>query len=316
MAGPSLPARGATDSAYPRAPRLTVRMAANRDEPRLKVSAMPSDPQVDAPEEGIADTFTDAPTDAPSGRSRIADRLPLAVHGYSARGGVDMGVFDYEASTEEYERRQEERQAAGPVKPRRIFDQAAQDPGPAQAGPAGTTGRAPAGGPPPASRPAPEPGRAAQARARPQPPPAARARPNTPTRPEPPPGTARAPAPPAGGRRPPERSPGPGAPRARERAQEPPAPAAAGQRPPAPAPDGAAEQLARAAGREGWAIAIQRRRDVERALGRPLRGEEWQRIRASRWWNDAVPEAMRQAATALLPTMLASLGVTDDDEDR
>ena len=64
------------------------------------------------------------------------------------------------------------------------------------------------------------------------------------------------------------------------------------------------------------AAEIQRigRATVERALGRKLSGEEWRRVRGSRWWTGGVPDAMRAGGTELLPTVLAALGIEPDDK--
>jgi hypothetical protein len=105
----------------------------------------------------------------------------------------------------------------------------------------------------------------------------------------------------------------------------PPAPTA---RPPAPArpalgtalPAGLSEREAAAlldqlSERFGWSVAAIGRATIERALGRQLSQEEWQRVRGSRWWTHGVPDAMRSGGTELLPTMLSSLGIEADPDD-
>jgi hypothetical protein len=127
-----------------------------------------------------------------------------------------------------------------------------------------------------------------------------------------------------------------------ERAQEPerPRPAPPPGPPPAPAPEppapeppappaaeaatalplhldeeGARALLDQLAERFGWAVAVVGRAEVEAALGRGLSAEEWRRVRSSRWWSGGVPGAMTTGAADLLPTMLAALGLTEDDEE-
>jgi hypothetical protein len=152
-------------------------------------------------------------------------------------------VFDYEASTEEYRRRQAERLAAR------------ARPLPAEPDP------------PPAPPPAAPPPRPATGRGQPEPPP---------------------PAPPVARARP-ARSPGD------------------------PDPERAAELLEQMRQRLGWVVAVTSRADVERQLGRSLTPDEWRRVRDSRWWSQALPDAMREGAGTVLPAMLAALGLGSDD---
>jgi len=134
-----------------------------------------------------------------------------------------------------------------------------------------------------------EPGRTARQRVRPASPPP----PEPPPTYEPPPAAARE-APPAA---PWTREPAPGV-----------LPKALSER------EGAAllEQLSE---RFGWSLAALGRGTLERVLGRKLSADEWRRVRASRWWTGGVPDAMREGGTALLPTVLGSLGITPEDED-
>ncbi|HKE98073.1 MAG TPA: hypothetical protein VKG45_03960 [Actinomycetes bacterium] len=238
-----------------------------------------------------------------------------------------MGVFDYEASSEEYERRRERRDTTRRPEPGAVFDQTAEDPDQAPAEPVAPPGGRPAAeaDPPAGRRP---PARYPSDRRPSDRRPSDVHPPDRYSRERYPPDRYRPDRYPASGRGPQPRearptAPGPARP---SRPREPARPAASAPSRPAehpaagastrpPAPDAGLEQLARAADREGWAVAVQRRRDVEAALGRPLTGAEWQRVRTSRWWNDAVPDAMRQAAGELLSTMLASLGLVRDEQD-
>jgi hypothetical protein len=100
-------------------------------------------------------------------------------------------------------------------------------------------------------------------------------------------------------------------------------------RPPAPAPERApgtalpaglnereaAALLDQLSERFGWSVAAIGRATIERALGRQLSQEEWQRVRGSRWWTGGVPDAMRAGGTELLPTMLSSLGIEAEPDD-
>jgi hypothetical protein len=67
--------------------------------------------------------------------------------------------------------------------------------------------------------------------------------------------------------------------------------------------------------RFGWSVAAIGRGTLERTLGRRLSDGEWRRVRASRWWTGGVPDAMREGGTALLPTVLNSLGIEPEGED-
>jgi hypothetical protein len=75
----------------------------------------------------------------------------------------------------------------------------------------------------------------------------------------------------------------------------------------------AAELVQRMRERFGWVVTVTERADVERQLGRELTGEEWRRVRESRWWANGVPDAMRNGAGDVLPTMLAALGIRRDE---
>ena len=142
-----------------------------------------------------------------------------------------------------------------------------------------------------------EPGRTARQRVRPASPPP----PEPPPVYEPPPATIRE-APPAAAREAP-----PAAPWTRE-----PAP---GVLPEALSEREGAALLEQLSERFGWSLAALGRGTLERVLGRKLSADEWRRVRASRWWTGGVPDAMREGGTALLPTVLGSLGITPEDED-
>jgi hypothetical protein len=194
-----------------------------------------------------------------------------------------LGVFDYEASAEEYRRRQAELAAR-----RRAGDEDGAEPD-------GVVEQTAAADPVREER---EELEELEERSRPQ----------------------RAPA----GRRPLEHQPPGGLGRRRGPAGRPAPP-----RPPAPAPErapgtalpaGLSEREAAAlldqlSERFGWSVAAIGRATIERALGRQLSQEEWQRVRSSRWWTGGVPDAMRAGGTELLPTMLSSLGIEAEPDD-
>jgi hypothetical protein len=225
-----------------------------------------------------------------------------------------VGVFDYEASDEEYRRRMAERQQRRSGEHGSVFDQEdTPAPRPAQAREARAPERVPEPAPPAPEhvrepvRPAP----VAPEASRTQPPrrTGAAQRRIEPKRPEPP--RPAPPPPPAPAPAPQRQAPAPAAQWPHERVDGEPGTAL---------PLNLDEQagwslLNQLAERFGWAIAATGRRQVEQVLGRPLGDREWQRLRASRWWADGVPAAMREGAAELLPTMLDALGLGDDERE-